>query len=116
MSLTFPFKTVGFFNQHEGRTGNMAGHMTPDPSGGSIVFDQPLGSLPRAICVAGNEAGGGYFAMFPAINTFPDEEFSEVIVGKYLEDVDAPAGTMPYMMLMGTAGKCVGIQVGIKHG
>ena len=62
MSLTFPFKTVGFFNQHEGRTGNMAGHMTPDPSGGSIVFDQPLGSLPRAICVAGNEAAGGYFA------------------------------------------------------
>ena len=93
----------------------MTSQMTPDPSGGSIVFEPPLEFLPQSICVA-EKNGAGYFATFPPLNDFPDEEFRNVITGKYIEAADAPAGTTPCMMLVGKAGKCVGIQVAIKHG
>jgi len=119
MTHSFPFNDVGFFYKHEteDRTGNFAYSKRPDPNNGAIFFTSPVQSLLRTVCASvDEEKHRGYVALFPHIETFPnEEEFNEIIKGKYLYPAHAPPNTTPYMMLRGAYGKCVGIQVAIIH-
>ena len=118
MSITYPFTNVAFFFKHETKNciGELASEATPHTIDGSIFFEKPLRTVQRAVCVADNkDTSKSFVAIFPRVTTFPDEEFNNVIKGKYVEAGDAPTDTMPYMILRGAYGQCVCIQVAIIH-
>ena len=119
MSITYPFTNVAFFFKDETQNciGQLAGEATPNATDGSIFFETPLRSVQKTVCVADNkDLNKTFVAVFPRIATFPDEEFTKVIKGKYIEaGGEAPVGTTPYMILRGAREQCVCIQVGIIH-